>query len=148
MEGLGLYPAFELPEVYGEDEERKRAYRPAPLFNFETGDFVRDAMGRVAFGDGKAAYEQWCVKMLSTQFSACLAYPDLGVDGEGALVETGRAAIQAALEKAIIEALMHHPATRRVKEFSFEWDSDAVKASFTVESVNWAAFDLEMNVLR
>lgn len=143
-----LYPVFELPELYAQDEESKRSYLPAPMFDFTAGDFVRDGANRITRCEGKEAYRQWCEKMLSTQLDACLAYPDCGVDGENALLEERREAAQAALEKTIEEALARHPATRRVKAFHYTWKSDAIVVGFTVESVDWAAFDMNLNVTR
>jgi hypothetical protein len=142
-----LYPVFEIPSLVAEDDEAERVFKPAPLFDFDTGDFVRDGANRVVMVDGRDAYIIWVLKALKTQQGACLAYMDAGIDYEDAMSETPREAVQAAFERTITEALMRHPCTERVFDFEFEWDSDSLYMAFTVKPKAWAAFDVGMNVV-
>jgi len=96
-----LYPVFEIPSLAAEDDEAERVFKPSPLFDFDTGDFVRDGANRVVMVDGRDAYIIWVLKALKTQQGACLAYMDTGIDYEDAMSETPREAVQAAFERTI-----------------------------------------------
>ena len=142
-----LYPVFDIPEGDTHKEDVEQRFLPAPLFDFERGDFVRDGANRVIMVDGRDAFIIWVLKILSTQEGACLSYLEQGVDIEGSMAEENRAAVQSALERSITEALMVHPYTERVYDFNFEWDADSVRVSFIVKPKTWAAFDAQMNVV-
>ena len=142
-----LYPTFDVPTVYATDIEAQRAYYPGPVFDFEQGDFVRDENNSVVIGDGFAAFHDWCLKVLNTQFGACTAYPNIGILGEEAGAGLTREAVQTAYERTIIEALKVHPATERVKDFVFTWRADTLAIQCTIEGADWAAFDVTLNVV-
>ena len=135
-----LFPNFEIPNVVTADEQEDAVYKPTPLFDFETGDFVRDGANRVIMADGLQAYRMWVLKALQTQQSACLSYLDIGVDYEGALAETTHSAVQAELERAITEALL-------MRDFEFEWSANILSVQFTVQGRGLPAFDAQMNVV-
>lgn len=143
-----LFPVFEIPNASTLPDETEFILKPAPLFDFERGDFVRDGAGRVLFADGRDAYAVWVDKMLHTQLGGCLCYTQHGVDGDGAMREAGREASEAAWERTISEALLAHPATYRVYGFKFDWRADSVDISFTVQPHTWPAFDAGLNVTR
>ena len=143
-----LYPVFDITGF--EDEESAAAeqdFKPAPLFDYEKGDFVRDGENRVVMVDGREAYKNWVRKVISTQVGSCLSYPDFGIDYEGAMQLETPEAVQSELEMTITEALTANPCTERVYDFGFEWDADFVTVSFTVQPKNWAAFDIEQNIV-
>lgn len=142
-----LYPVFDIPSVDAENTDEESSFKPAPLFDYDIGDFVRDGANRVVMVDGRDAYILWVLKVLKTQLGACLSYMGVGVDHEAALAETSREAVQAAFERSISESLLVHPCTERVYDFVFEWDSDTIYMGFTVKPKAWAAFDIAMNVV-
>lgn len=142
-----LYPVFEIPTSEPQNEDAEQAFKPSPLFDFDTGDFVRDGANRIVMVDGRDAYILWVLKTLKTQQGACMSYMEAGIDYEGALAETSREAVQAAFERTISETLLIHPCTDRVYDFEYEWDSDTLYTAFTVKPKTWAAFDVAMNVV-
>lgn len=141
-----LYPVFEIPSLDAVNNEAEQVFKPAPLFDFELGDFVRDGANRIVMVDGRDAYIVWVLKTLKTQQGACLSYADVGIDYEEALSETPREAVQAAFERTITDALMAHPCTERVYDFEYAWETDSLYIAFTVKPKAWAAFDVGMNV--
>ena len=147
-EGNQLYPVFDIP---GSEEEIAQAaeqdFKPAPLFDFEKGDFVRDGANRVVMVDGREAYKNWVRKTICTQIGSKLSYPGFGIDYEGAMQLDSHEAVVSELERTITEALTANPCTERVYDFEFEWDADIVNVSFTVQPKNWAAFDIEQKVV-
>lgn len=141
-----LYPTFDIPSAEPANQQAERNMLPCPLFDFDTGDFVRDGANRVVMVDGRDAYILWVLKALKTQQSSCLGYLGYGVDHESALAESTREAMQSAFERSITEALLLHPCTERVFDFTFEWDSDTLYIGFTVKPYQWASFNVAMGV--
>ena len=142
-----LYPVFAVPTA-NKSTVTERTYKPCPMFDFSTGDFVRDGANRIVYADGKEAYVIWVEKVIRTQKNACLSYPEIGIEGEEALSESSRAAVQTVLERTITEALLVHPATERVYDFLYKWHSDVLEISFSVKPRSWAAFDVTFNVVK
>lgn len=141
-----LYPVFDIPTIWQSDTDTTEAFMPGPLFDFDIGDFVRDGANRIIMVNGRDEYMLWCLKMLKTQLWACEAYPDCGIDVDGALEETSRKAIESEFERTITEALRVSPCTERVYGFEFLWDGDELQIKFIVKPKNWDAFDINMNV--
>lgn len=142
-----LYPVFEIPSLRPISTDEEQTYKPAPLFDFEAGDFVRDGANRVIMADGHEAYKTWVLKVLKTQTGSCLSYIDTGIDQEGALVEANREAVESAFERTISDALLRNISTERVYDFDFSWDVNVLDVSFRVKPKAWAAFDVQMNVV-
>ena len=65
-----LFPVFDLPEI-PDTEELEERYSPSAYFDFEKGDFVRDGAGKIKKSEGKDAYIQWCLKVVSTERYRC-----------------------------------------------------------------------------
>lgn len=141
-----LYPVFDIPDDDEEEEEQEQGMKAGPLFDYEIGDFVLDGQNRVIFVDGRDNYMLWCLKALNTQLGACDAYPEFGIDYEDATNQPDREAVESNLERTIIEALMENPATEKVSDFVFDWESDDLYVTFVVQPYNWDSFDLYMNV--
>lgn len=122
-------------------------FLPAPLFDYEKGDFVRDATGRIKFCDGREAWKQWCFKVAATERDTCIAYSTaIGVEAENAGAQGTDSAIMSALERTITEALMVHPMTASVRSFELEDDKNGEKTvTFEVTGVNAAGFTTSMS---
>ncbi len=123
------------PQV--DDSEKK--YKPAPLFDFEKGDFVRDGANRIIFADSKEAFAQWCLKVCVTERGTKLAYSDkIGTEIMSAIKESDAESVKSSIERTITECLMVNPVTEYVKNFSFSIDGDHLFVSFVVKGKNWA----------
>ena len=142
-----LYPVFDVPGA-SRDALDKTQYKPAPMFDFEAGDFIRDGANRVMMCDGREGYRQWCYKVLKTPKMRCLAYSDVGIEEESAMAQPTRQAVESAFERTITEALLKNPVTQRVKDFSFAWTGDMLSISFQVQAKNLAAFTIDLDVMR
>lgn len=143
------YATFDIPDDSADMavEEETPAYLPAPLFDHQAGDFVRDGSNRIVMADGLTTYKGWVEKCLQTQLGAALSYLDFGIDYEGALAQDEPGAAIAELERSITEGLLMHPMTERVRDFEFTWQNDALNVSFTVQGRGLPAFDIDMIVL-
>lgn len=132
-----LYPVFEMPELMEQQQEQPEPeYPESYLFDFEKGDFVRDAAGRIAVANGHRAWVQWCVKTVLTERFACLAYSrNYGAEIEQAIRQPDRALVEMEIERTITEALMADSRTELVRDFSFRWRADELYVSFTVVPV-------------
>lgn len=132
-----LFPVFEMPELVEQQQTAPNPeYPESYLFDFEKGDFVRDAAGRIAVADGHRAWVQWCVKTVLTERFACLAYGwDYGVETEKAMKQSSRAMIETEIGRTITEALLADPRTELVRDFSFKWQADELFVSFTAVPV-------------
>jgi len=132
-----LYPVFVVPELVEQQQtEPAPKYGKSWLFDFEKGDFVVDGAGRIVIAEGYTAWVQWCVKTVLTQRFAHVIYSfDYGTELEEALKQPSRKAVEAELERAITEALLADPRTEMVRDFTFEWEGDIVKVSFTAVPV-------------
>ena len=105
------------------DSEKK--YRSAPLFDFQTGDFVRDGAGRIVMADGKEAFAQWCLKVCVTERGTKLAYSDkIGTEIMSAVKESDAESVKSSIERTI--------------NFSFSIDGDHLFVDFVVKGKNWA----------
>lgn len=132
-----LYPVFEMPELVEQQQTQPELeYPESYLFDFEKGDFVRDAAGRIVIADGYQAWVQWCVKTVLTERFTCLAYSwNYGVEIEQAIKQPDRALVEMEIERTITEALMADPRTELVRDFSFKWRADELYVSFTIVPV-------------
>lgn len=143
-----LYPVFEVPEIAEQQQtEPAPKYGKSWLFDFEKGDFVVDGAGRIVEADGHTAWVQWCLKTVLTQRFAHVIYSfDYGTELEEALKQPSRKAVEAELERAITEALLADPRTEMVRDFTFEWEGDIVKVSFTAVPVIGEPAQLEVTI--
>lgn len=133
MAGKQLFPIFELPDVLQEEEISKIPYKKSWYFDFEKGDFALDGGNKVRIANEHEAWAQWCAKAVQTERYAYLAYSsDFGVELEEVRKQPTRQAAESMLERTITEALMVHPMTEAVRDFSFEWEGDSVTVTFTV----------------
>ncbi|MGM9539527.1 DUF2634 domain-containing protein, partial [Anaerovibrio sp.] len=62
-----IYPTFRLPPLTAPSlGAKQKRYKSSLMFDFETGDFVRDGAKRLLTCDGHEAWVQWCLKQLAT----------------------------------------------------------------------------------
>lgn len=125
---------FEVIDLEPKDEQLE--FDGSYLFDFEKGDFVRDANGSIVKCDDKQAYIQWCNKVLKTpRFK--YAYSSLYGQEFNNLMESSisKGAIELEMQRMITEALMVHPRTSKVKEFSFKWSDNKQEVSYEFEVI-------------
>ena len=136
-----LYPTFKLPKMaLRQRKPTEKTYKQAPMFDYDTGDFVRDGANRIVMADGKEAYMEWCLKQCVTERGTKLAYSDkIGVEIVKATTgASDPAAVQSDIERTITEAIMVNPATEYVRDFDFSWDGgDSLAISFVVKGKEW-----------
>lgn len=132
-----LYPVFDMPQMVEQQQtEPAPKYGKSWLFDFEKGDYVLDGAGRLVEADGQTAWAQWCVFAVLTQRFAHVIYSfDYGAEIDAALRQPSRKAVESELERVITEALLVDPRTQTVRDFSFAWEGDQVKVSFTAVPV-------------
>lgn len=139
-----LFPTVDVPEILTPVPASKQHYKPSYQFDFTTGDFVRDGANRVVVCSGREAYLQWCMKVVHTERMTCLAYSsDIGIEGQEALAQSDRRAVESALERTISEALKVNPRTEYVRGFSFSWEADVLRCRFTVKGREWEELEIE-----
>lgn len=138
MSENNLFPVFDVPEIDTPTQSDNRQYKPSVFFDYEKGDFRLDGAHRITVSTGKEAYMQWCRKIVMTERDAFLAYStDIGIEGEAALAEGDRAAVESEYEKTITEALMVNTHTEYVRGFEFTWRADEVWITFIVKGKEW-----------
>ena len=131
-----LFPVIQQPQLIKEQDIYDKQLRKSFSWDREKGDFILDGGGRVAESSGLEAYEIWCRKAVATARYSCLAYPsEIGTELERAMKKKTRKACETAIERTIKEALKVNPRTEYVRGFSFTWEGDHVKTSFTVKCI-------------
>jgi hypothetical protein len=130
-----LFPVIDVPGALAEDIKIERQYRPAPLWDFEKGDFATDGANRPLYGTGYDAWVQWCIKTIMTQRGARYGYSgNAGIEGDEAFKEPDRKARESAFERTVTEALLADPMGRtlQVLDFEFDWSADSLSITCTV----------------
>lgn len=138
-----LMPSFDVPQNISIQNGQQPAYlyNASAMFDFEAGDFVRDGSHKIQTANGYDAWIQWCLKTVYTQRFACLAYSsEIGTESDVAEASPDRKSAESALERTITEAIMADPMrrTQYVRDFSFDWDGDSVRVSFSIYGANGA----------
>ncbi len=129
-----LFPADDNLETVEVDNSNTYKYnlKKSYAFDFEKGEFITKPDGGVALVDDLKAYEQWCTKGLLTKRYSKDAYSDLYGNELHKLINSGlnRSAIQMEIERMVSEALMVHPRTKTVNNFTFDWKSNDSEVIF------------------
>ena len=142
-----LFPVFDVPEIPAPAAAAERKCKPSVLFDFDSGDFVRDATGNMVETDGRTAYVQRCLKICMTERFACLSYGrDTGVDMIDAMGQKSCEAVQSAVERTVTEALMVDPETEYLRNFQFAWRDSKLYCSFILKGKDWAEVPLQFEV--
>jgi len=124
-----LFPVFDVPSVLAEDRKPRKRYRPAPLFDIESGEFDLTGARQPIYGSGYDAWVLWCTKTILTQRWAYRGYGrNAGIEAEGAFKAPDRKAQESVFSRTISEALLADPAgrTRAVRNFHFGWLADSL----------------------
>lgn len=130
-----LFPVFEVPGITEEGTSVKSEYDPAPLWDYENGEFVLNGAGQPVYGTCYDAWVLWCIKTIETQRYAHTGYStNAGIEAEEAFKQPDRAARESYFERTISEALLADPKGRtiQVKDFVFEWKTDTLYITCTV----------------
>ncbi len=147
-----LYPVFEIPSMEDKEDTEgvyaEEYFWPGPLFDFTTGDFTRNGANQVVMVEGYDEYMLWVMKCIRTQIGSCAAYPDFGIDLNGAIAEVSHEAVSSALEKTITEGLLANPRTDRVRDFKLTFNGDELTVYFIVEPKGLPAFDMTMTIVQ
>ena len=120
-----LFPVFDVPAVLAEDELTIQRYLPAPLWDFERGDFILDGARKLQYGSGFEAWVLWCIKTVMTQRWAHGGYStNAGIEAEQGFAERSRRAAESVFERTVTEALLADPMgrTTQVRNFRFTWE--------------------------
>lgn len=111
-------------------------------FDFETGEFIRNADGSIKILNEFEAYVQWCQKaMLTSRYTYSAYSSKFGKDIIGSTLD--RKAIELEVERITQEALMVHPMTKTVDNFIFTWDSSELYYTYDVTSTKGQSANLE-----
>lgn len=141
-----LFPVFDVPSEIQEEKDTGAIYAPAPLWDFEAGDFVMDAAHRTLYGSGYDAWVLWCTKSILTQRWAHLAYSaNEGIEMEEAFAQPDREAVESTFERTITEALLADPMGRTlaVRHFEFTWEADSLWLSCEVVGRDGTTADIK-----
>lgn len=141
-----LFPVFDVPSDLAEELNTGSEYAPAPLWNFETGDFVTDGTHRTLYGSGYDSWVLWCTKAILTQRWAHLAYSsNEGIEAEEAFAQPDREAVESYFERTVTEALLADPMGRTlaVRKFNFSWEADEILISCEVVGADGSTADIQ-----
>lgn len=130
-----LFPVFDVPSTLAEEADTQERYPPAPMWDVETGDFIKDGAGHPLYGSGYDAWVLWCTKSILTQRWAHSGYSaNEGIEAEQAFQEPDRQAAESAFERTITEALLADPMgrTAQVRDFEFSWEADSLWISCVI----------------
>ncbi len=130
-----LFPVFDVPSTLAEEAATQERYPPAPMWDVETGDFIKDGAGHPLYGSGHDAWVLWCTKSILTQRWAHSGYStNEGIEAEQAFQEPDRQAAESAFERTITEALLADPMgrTAQVRDFEFSWEADSLWISCVI----------------
>lgn len=120
-------------------------YKGSYKFDFDKGDFAKNPDGSIARCNGLEAYKQWCQKVMNTPLRL-LAYSKLFGHELNTLIgsEYSKGAVELEVKRMTMEALLVHPKTKDVTNFSFVWqNSGELYYTYTVISIDGDSFELD-----
>lgn len=146
-----LFPTFEMPaEAAGAQTALVGTpeYLESWAFDFESGEFILDANGRVTKDDGHAAWVRWCVKaVLTARFAHLIYSTDYGCEADAVIgSDLPRAAQEAEIKRTITEAVLADPRSQAVTDFTFGWQGDQVSVGFTLVPVVGTSERVEVKI--
>lgn len=118
-----------------EPEESLDDFKKSYAYDFEKGDFIRGPDGKILLVDRLEAYIQWCQKSLLTKRLKHLSYTDVYGQEYYTLIgeNLSKGAIELEVERMTREALMVHPYTKEVENFTFTWNQNKEELYFTFD---------------
>lgn len=125
-------------------------YKGSYKFDFDKGEFVKNPDGTLVKCDDLEAYAQWCQMALLTDRNKYI-YSDL-FGQEFSRLENGqysKDAMELEVKRMTVEALMVHPRTKDVTNFTFTWQNNGeLYYEYTVVTVdnNKVGLDNSVNV--
>lgn len=128
---------FDITQITETESENVDGFKKTYAFDFEKGEFVRGPDGKVLILYRIEAYKQWCQKTLYTKRFKHLAYSNIFGQEYYTLIgqDISKPAVELEVERMTREALMIHPYTRSVENFSFEWDKNKERLYFTFDVI-------------
>ncbi len=113
-------------------------YKGSYKFDFKKGEFVKNPDGTIKKCDDLEAYAQWCQMALLTDRYKYI-YSNL-FGQEFSDLQDGqysKAAIELEVKRMTVEALMVHPRTKDVTDFTFKWQNNGeLYYEYTVVTVD------------
>lgn len=141
---------FEITELVENEMDVVDNFKKSYAYDFEKGDFKRAPDGTILIVDRLEAYKQWCQKVLLTRRSRHMSYTDVYGQEYYTLIGAGisKAAIELEVKRITREALMVHPYTKEVINFSFTWlqNKEELYFEFDVMTVLDELFTLDHTI--
>lgn len=117
-------------------------YKGTYAFDFETGEFIRNMDGSIKILNEFEAYVQWCQKaMLTSRYKYSAYSSKFGKDIIGSEFEND--AIELEVQRITQEALMVHPMTKSVENFTYTWNDSELYYTYEVTSIKGQSTTLE-----
>lgn len=126
-------------------DNSKINYKGTYAYDFDNGDFIRNADGSIKVLNEFEAYVQWCQKAMLTARYKYSAYSSKFGKDIIASDLSDRKAIELELERITQEALLVHPMTKGVDNFTFTWNGDSVYYTYSVTSIKGQTSMLSSN---
>lgn len=128
---------FEITDFTENENKSIEYFKKSYAFDFEKGEFIRGPDGKILLLDRLEAYMQWCQKALYTKRYKHLSYTNLYGQEYHTLIgePISKAAIELEVERMTREALMVHPYTKDVQNFTFEWVKNKEELYFTFDVI-------------
>jgi hypothetical protein len=125
-----LFPINSL-EAITVKENKKIEFKGSYAFNFETKEFIKNPNGTIKILDEFEGYIQWCEKAMLTARYKYMAYSNrYGKDSIDLTLD--KKVMELEIKRITKEALMVHPMTSSVDNFSFDWRNGEVYYSYEV----------------
>ncbi|NOW92319.1 hypothetical protein BCD91_004342 [Clostridium beijerinckii] len=129
-----LFPSGSLQSTDLGNNPLTTKFKGSYAIDFETGEFIRNPDGTIKILDEFEAYIQWCQKAMITARYKYRAYSNrYGRDIIGSSLD--EKAMELEIKRVTQEALMVHPMTSSVDNFSFEWRNGEVYYEYEVKSI-------------
>lgn len=133
MADISIFPENFLEDditTLNDDFEQQQSY----AIDFDTMTYKKDSSGNIILLDNLESYLQWCQLAVITDRNNYIAYDEkFGIDA--LIASSDRKLIESELERIISEALLVHPLTKNVDNFTFTWKNDIVYCEYRIISM-------------
>ncbi|MBS5934918.1 MAG: DUF2634 domain-containing protein [Clostridiales bacterium] len=138
MADISIFPENFLEDdltTLNDDFEQQQSY----AIDFDTMQYKKDSKGNVILLDKFESYLQWCQLAVMTDRNNYIAYDEkFGIDS--LIGSPDRKLIESELERIISDALLIHPLTQNVDNFTFTWKNDIVYCEYRIISTLGSAY--------